>query len=87
MNDARKPPRFPLTGQSEAHPLEAVALWAFGAAVALGALVWLTGELAARVFSGVWPQVSVAESGGVLAQLRSQVRDPPSAWLARIVRL
>ena len=84
MNDSRKPPRFPQTGQSEAHPLETVALWAFGAAVALGALVWLTGELAARVFSGVWPQVSVAEMGGVLAQLRSHVRDPASAWPAPV---
>ena len=80
MNDARKPPRFPLAGESEAHPLETVALWALGAAIALGGLLWLTGEVAARVFSGVWPQVGVAEMGRVLAQLRTHAGDPASAW-------
>lgn len=82
MNDARKPPRFPLAGESEAHLLETVALWALGAAIAIGGLLWLTGEVAARVFSGVWPQMSVAEMGRVLAQFRAHVGDPANAWPA-----
>ena len=80
MNEARKPPRFPLAGEGEAHPLETVALWALGAAIALGVLVWLTGEVAARVFNGVWPRVDVAEMGRVLAQLRAHAGDPGKAW-------
>ena len=61
MNEARRPPRFPLAGQTETHPLETVALWALGAAVALGSLLWLTGEVSARLFGGSWPRVSVAD--------------------------
>ena len=33
MNNARKPPRFPLAGESEAHPFETVLLWVLGRAV------------------------------------------------------
>ena len=82
MNGGRKPPRFPLAEQTETHPLETVALWALGAAIALGALLWLTGELSGRLFGGGWPHVSIAEMGGVVARLRGHAADPTAAWPA-----
>jgi type IV secretion system protein VirD4 len=80
VTEARKPPRFPLAGQTETHPLETLALWALGAAIAGGMLLWLTGEVSGRLFGGAWPQVGITEMGGVVARLRSHAADPAAAW-------
>jgi type IV secretion system protein VirD4 len=82
MNDARKPPRFPLTGQTETHPLETLASWALGAAVSAGAVLWLTGEVSARLFVGVWPRVSITEMGGVVSRIGRHASNPAAAWPA-----
>ena len=82
MNQTRQPPRFPLAGQTETHPLETAALWALAAAIALGTLLWVTGELSGRVFGGSWPRVTIAEMGGVVARLPSHAADPAAAWPA-----
>ena len=61
------PPRFPLPG-AEPNPLETLAFAVLGVAVAVGAALWLTGELSGRVFGGAWPSVDAGEMGGVLAR-------------------
>src|SRR5262245_22568151 len=66
--------------EAEPHPLETAALWLLGFLVALGALLWVTGELAGRVFGGAWPRVSVAEMGSVVAALPQHAGDPAAAW-------
>jgi type IV secretion system protein VirD4 len=66
--------------EADPHPLETVALWLLGILVALGALLWLTGELSGRVFGGGWPVVSVAEMGSVVAELPHHAGDPAAAW-------
>ena len=47
-------PRFPVGENStEAHPLETVALWALGAVVAIGGLLWATGQLSGSALQRV----------------------------------
>jgi type IV secretion system protein VirD4 len=77
----RKPPRFPLEG-SEPSPLESLALVGLGAALALGFLLWLGGELSGRIFGGAWPGVGPGEMGGVLARFPHHADDPAVAWPA-----
>ena len=48
MNTGKMPPRFPLPG-AEPNPLETLAFAILGIAVAVGAALWLTGELSGRV--------------------------------------
>jgi type IV secretion system protein VirD4 len=79
LNAGRRPPRFPLSSD-EPHPLETVALWALGAVIALGAALWLAGELSGRVFEGAWPGTPLGEMGGVLARFRDHAGDPAGAW-------
>src|SRR5262249_53463490 len=57
-----------------------IALWLLGVLVTLGAVLWLAGELSARVTSGAWPQVSVSEMGPVVAALPRHAGDPAEAW-------
>lgn len=75
----RPAPHWAAGGQS-ANPLEMVALWIFGLLAVVTVLVWGAGEISARVFSGVWPHVSAAEMGGVIARLRRHIADPAQAW-------
>ena len=75
------PPRFPLPG-AEPNPLETLAFAILGIAVAVGAALWLTGELSGRVFGGAWPSVGVSEMGGVLARFAQHAGDPREAWPA-----
>jgi type IV secretion system protein VirD4 len=77
----RKPPRFPLEG-AEASPLESVALAGLGAALAVGAVLWLAGELSGRIFGGAWPGLGLEEMGGVLGRLPHHAADPEGAWPA-----
>lgn len=80
MTGERKPPRFPLTGEERAHPLERAALWTLAAALAAATLLWLTGELAGRLFGGGWPGTHLGEMGRVLVQFRAHADDPAAAW-------
>ena len=69
MKSGRKPPRFPLTGEEEAHPLETVALCAARRRSSrVGAALWVTGEVSGRLFGGAWPTIASAEMGRVLAR-------------------
>jgi type IV secretion system protein VirD4 len=74
-------PRFPVgENYTEGHPLETVALWALGAVVAIGGLLWAAGQLSGRLFNGSWPRVHVSEMGSVVARLPRHLGDPAGAW-------
>jgi type IV secretion system protein VirD4 len=75
----RRLPHFPLSA-NEPSPLETIALAAFAAAAMLSALLWTTGEVAARIFEGRWPSVGVSDMGAVLAQMPGHTHDPAAAW-------
>jgi type IV secretion system protein VirD4 len=70
----------PSHSREEAHPLETLALWVFMALAAAGALLWLTGELAGRLFGGAWPHASASEMGGVVLRFPGRLDDPAAAW-------
>jgi type IV secretion system protein VirD4 len=74
-------PRLSTAHGGEPHPLEALALWAFGGLITIGGLVWATGELAARLFGdGAWPTVGMSEIGAVLMALPRHLGEPAEAW-------
>ena len=64
----------------KAHPLEAVALWLLGVLIALGTLLWMTGEFAGRLFGGAWPHVRMSEMGSVVASFPRHIGEPADAW-------
>ena len=80
MRNGSHGPRLPGGHEADPHPLEAVALWFLGALIALGGVVWATGQLSARLFRGTRPHVAVSEMGRVLLALPRHVRDPAKAW-------
>jgi len=55
-------------------------LVAIATIVVLCGLVWLTGQLAGLLASGIWPDVALAELPGILARLREHAGDPAAAW-------
>jgi hypothetical protein len=63
---------------------DALLLVAVGTVVVVGALVWLTGQLAGLLASGTWPHVPVAELPGILVRLRGHAGDPAAAWPAGV---
>lgn len=87
MSGERKPPRFPLGAGEQAHPFETAALWTFAAALMIGTLLWLAGELAGGLFGDGWPKSSLGTIAGVLVRLQAHVGDPAAAWPAPERRL
>jgi type IV secretion system protein VirD4 len=69
-------------GTPETHPLEALALWLLGGIVAIGALLWLTGQLSGRIFGGAWPPARASEMASVVIQYPKNIGDPAQAWPA-----
>ena len=63
---------------------DTLLLVAIGTVLVVGGLVWLTGQLAGLLASGVWLEVSVSELPGILARLRDHPGDPAAAWPADI---
>src|SRR6266540_1160859 len=80
MSGERKPPRFALAGDDHAHPLETAVLWVLAASLAAAMLLWLTGELAGRLFEGTWPRTHLSDMAGVLVRFRAHAGDPAAAW-------
>jgi type IV secretion system protein VirD4 len=72
-------PRFS-PPRSQANPLEVLVIGAVVVVVAIAAELWLTGELAGRVFGGAWPRTPLGEMGRVLGRFRDHVSDPAEAW-------
>lgn len=55
------------------------------AAVVIAAMgIWLTGQLAALMFTGAWPRVSLAEALQVTFRLPGHLADPRGAWPAAV---
>ena len=55
------------------------------AAVVIAAMgTWLTGQLAAFMFTGAWPRVSLAEALQVTFRLPGHLADPRGAWPAAV---
>jgi hypothetical protein len=49
---------------------DTMLLFAIGTVLLVGGLVWLVGQVAGLLASGVWPDVSLTEVPGILARLR-----------------
>src|SRR5205823_286335 len=56
------------------------ALWALAGAVSVAGVLWLTGEIAGRVFEGTWPRTPFPEMGHVLVRLHAHPGNPGTAW-------
>jgi type IV secretion system protein VirD4 len=82
MTAERRPPRFPLAAEGPS-PLETIALAAVALAAALSTALWITGEVAGRVFGGRWPGVGLSDMGSVLARMPAHAHDPGAAWPLR----
>jgi hypothetical protein len=50
----------------------------------LGGLVWLVGQVAGLLASGVWPAVMLSELPSILVHLRDHPGDPAAAWPAGV---
>ena len=59
-------------------------LLAIGTVLVVGGLVWLVGQVAGLLASGVWPEVPTTELPGILARLRDHAGDPAGAWPADV---
>ena len=79
MRNQRKPPPA-APPAAEAQLLETIALAALGMVAAAAGTVWLTGELAGRLFDGRWPAVSLGAATRILARLATRASDPAQAW-------
>jgi hypothetical protein len=80
VSEERRPPRFPPAGEERAHLLEKVALWALAGALVVAGILWLTGEIAGRLFGGAWPGTRLSEMGHVLVRFHAHAGDPAAAW-------
>src|SRR5438067_564845 len=67
-------------GQTGVGDGEMVMMGVIGVLVALGAYVWLTGELAAFCAAGDAPHVSMTQLGQTLVALPRHLDDPGAAW-------
>ena len=51
-----------------------------GGVTVLAAVVWLTGEVAGRLWAGTWPKVGGADLALTMARLPAHGSDPRGAW-------
>ena len=54
---------------------DTLLLFAIAVVVVVGGLVWLVGQVAGLLASGVWPDVPLAELPGILTRLREHAGD------------
>ena len=59
---------------------DAVLLGLLAAAIAASAGMWLTGQLAALLFLGRWPSLSLADGLEAALRLPAHLGDPRQAW-------
>ena len=78
----RPPPASPAgpTPPGGVSPGELLLAGGFAAAVAAGAVLWATGQVAGLVSGGRWPPVGAGEMASVLLRLPGNVGDPARAW-------
>lgn len=70
-------------GAAETNPVEALALRLLAGLVAVGVLLWLTGQLSGRLFGGAWPSVRASEISSIVIRYPRHVGDPAQAWPAQ----
>jgi hypothetical protein len=63
---------------------DTLLLLAIATVVMVGGLVWLVGQVAGLLASGVWPEVPLAELPSILVHLRDHPGDPAAAWPADV---
>jgi hypothetical protein len=63
---------------------DTMLLFAIGTVLVVGGLVWLVGQVAGLLASGVWLDVSLAELPTILARLRDHAGNPAAAWPADV---
>jgi hypothetical protein len=63
---------------------DTLLLVAITAVLVVGGLVWLAGQVAGLLGSGVWPDVPLSEVPGILVRLRDHAGDPAAAWPANV---
>jgi hypothetical protein len=63
---------------------DTLLLLVIGTVVVVGGLVWLVGQLAGLLTSGVWPDVPLSELPGILVHLCDHTGDPAAAWPAGV---
>jgi len=63
---------------------DTLLLVTIGTVVVIGGLVWLVGQVAGLLASGIWPEVPLSELPGILARLRDHAGDPAAAWPAGV---
>jgi type IV secretion system protein VirD4 len=83
MNADPRAPRVAEGATSEWHPLETLALRLLAGLVASGALLWVTGQLSGRLFTGAWPPMRASEIGSVVLRYPHHLDDPAQAWPTR----
>jgi hypothetical protein len=63
---------------------DTLLLVAIAVVALVGGLVWLAGQVAGLLTSGIWPDMTLAELPGILARLRLHPGDPAAAWPAGV---
>jgi hypothetical protein len=63
---------------------DALLLVTIGTVVVVGGLVWLVGQLAGLLASGIWPDVPLSELPRILVRLHDHPGDPAAAWPANV---
>jgi hypothetical protein len=65
-------------------PADLILLCSLTLVAAISTGAWLTGQLAALLFRGDWPPVSIGQSLAAAWRLPGDVRDPKMAWPAGV---
>src|ERR1700743_1330520 len=65
-------------------PADVALLFSLTAIAVVSTGTWLTGQLAALLFRGHWPAVSIGQALIAAWRLPGDVRDPPLAWPASV---
>jgi hypothetical protein len=63
---------------------DTLLLVAIAVVVAVGGLVWLVGQVAGLLASGIWLDVPLSELPHILVRLRDHAGDPAAAWPAGV---
>ena len=61
---------------------DTLLLFAIGTIFVVGGLVWLIGQVAGLLASGIWPDVPLSELPSILVRLPDHASDPAAAWPA-----
>lgn len=64
----------------DADAFRTAAAGVLAAIAGVAAVVWLAGQMAARLWGGAWPAVAPTEAVGILVRLRGHLADPAAAW-------